>query len=135
PKNIALQRAEGTALWLVAPMNLFMRVFYPAIWALRGLGNLVIRALGLQATLEHSAVHSVEELELLVHSTREAGLLEEQQERMVAGVFDFREHRVSQVMTPRTELDAVAVATPWPEVVRRVATSRHQRLPIYADNL
>ena len=57
PKNIALQRAEGTALWLVVPMNLFMRVFYPAIWALRGLGNLVIRALGLQATLEHSAVH------------------------------------------------------------------------------
>jgi CBS domain containing-hemolysin-like protein len=62
-------------------------------------------------------------------------LLEEEQERMVAGVFDFGEHRVSQVMTPRTELDAIAVATPWPEVVRRVATSRHQRLPIYADDL
>ena len=50
-------------------------------------------------------------------------------------MFDFREHRVGQVMTPRTELDAVAVATPWPDVVRRVATSRHQRLPIYADDL
>jgi putative hemolysin len=68
-------------------------------------------------------------------STREAGLLEEEPERMVAGVFDFGVHRVSQVMTPRTELDAVAVATPWPELVRRVATRRHQRLPLYADDL
>jgi CBS domain containing-hemolysin-like protein len=99
------------------------------------MGNGVVRLLGLEPTSEHSGVHSVEELEYLVHSTREAGLLEEEQERMVAGVFDFREHRVSQVMTPRTELDAVAVATPWPEVVRRVATSHHQRLPIYADDL
>jgi putative hemolysin len=100
-----------------------------------GVADCVVHLLGLEPTSEHSGVHSVDELEYLVHATREAGLLEEEQELMVAGVFDFREHRVSQVMTPRTELDAVAVATPWPEVVRRVATSRHQRLPIYADDL
>jgi putative hemolysin len=135
PKNIALQRAEGTALWLVAPMDLFMRVFYPAIWALRGLGNLVIRALGLQATLEHSAVHSVEELELLVHSTREAGLLEEQQERMVAGVFDFGERQASRVMTPRTELEAVPVTIALPELAHRAATGRYSRLPVYEGDL
>src|SRR5918912_387278 len=135
PKSIALQRADVTALWVTGPLNLFLTLFRPFILALNAMGNGVVRLLGLAPTSEHSGVHSVEELEYLVHSTREAGLLEEEQERMVAGVFDFREHRVSQVMTPRTELDAVAVATPWPEVVRRVATSRHQRLPIYADDL
>ena len=84
---------------------------------------------------EHTAVHSVEELELLVHSTREAGLLEEEQEPMVAGVFDFGQHGMSQVMTPRTELDAVPATLPWPDLVQHVAASCHQRLPVYADDL
>jgi CBS domain containing-hemolysin-like protein len=53
-------------------------------------GNFVVRLLGLPSVGEHAAVHSVEELELLVHSTREAGLIEEQQERMVERRLRFR---------------------------------------------
>ncbi len=135
PKNAALQRAEGLALWVVGPMDVFMRVFRPAIAALQALGNVVLRLLGLQATVEHSAVHSVEELELLVHSTREAGLLEEQQERMVAGVFDFAERQASRVMTPRTELEAVPAAIGLAELAHIAAHSRHSRLPVYEADL
>lgn len=132
PKSIALQRADVTALWVTGPLTLFLMLFRPFIVALNGLGNAVVRLIGLEPAGEHAAVHSVEELELLVHATREAGLLEEAQERMVAGVFDFGARRVSRVMTPRTELDAVEVTLPWPEVVRRMSISRHQRLPVYA---
>lgn len=135
PKNIALHRAEATALWLVVPMNLFIRVFRPVIWLLQSLGNLINRAIGLQPAPAHSAVHSVEELEMLVHSTREAGLLEEQQEQMVAGVFDFGERQASQVMTPRTELEAVPVTIGLGELARRAARGRHTRLPVYEGDL
>ena len=48
-----------------------------------GVADCVVRLLGLGPTSEHSGIHSVEELEYLVHSTREAGLREEEQERMV----------------------------------------------------
>lgn len=134
PKSIALQRTDVTALWVTGPLNLFITLFRPFIVALNGLGNAVVRALGLEPAGEHAAVHSVEELALLVHATREAGLLEEEQERMVAGVFDVGTRRVSRVMTPRTELDTVEVTLPWPEVVRHVTQSRHQRLPVYAQD-
>lgn len=134
PKSIALQRTDITALWVTGPLNLFLTLFRPFIFVLNGIGNAVVRAMGLEPAGEHAAVHSVEELELLVHSTREAGLLEEDQERMVAGVFDFGTRRVSRVMTPRTELDAVEVTLPWPDVVRRAAMSRHHRLPVYAQD-
>jgi magnesium and cobalt exporter, CNNM family len=135
PKNLALQRTEQAALWLTGPLNIFLRIFKPIVLVLRGLGNLVLRGLGLQPTLEHSAVHSVDELELLVHSTREAGLLEVQQEQMVAGVFDFGEHRASRVMTPRTELHAVPVTIGLDELTAEAAEGRHSRLVVYEGDL
>ncbi len=135
PKSIALQRADRTALWVTGPLDIFLRVFRLPIAALNGIGNAVVRLIGLQPAGEHGSVHSVEELELLVHSTREAGLLEEQQERMVAGVFDFGERQASRVMTPRTEMEAVPVTIGLPELTERAAAGRHSRLPVYVGDL
>lgn len=135
PKSIALQRADITALWVTGPLDLFLKVFRPAISLLNGVGNAVVRLIGLQPAGEHGNVHSVAELELLVQSSRKAGLLEEQQERMVAGVFDFSERRASRVMTPRTELDAVPVTIGLAELAHRAANGRHTRLPVYEGDL
>lgn len=135
PKSIALQRTEATALWVTAPLNVFARIFRLPIGLLNNVGNGVVRLIGLQPTGEHGAVHSVEELELLVHSSREAGFLEEQQEQMVAGVFDFGERRASRVMTPRTELDAVPVTISLAELTTEAAEGRHSRLVVYENDL
>ncbi len=135
PKSIALQRAESTSLWVTGPLDLFLTIFRPFIAALNGIGNAVVRMIGLQPAGGHASVHSVEELELLVHSSREAGLLEEQQERMVAGVFDFGERRAGRVMTPRTEIDAVPLTIGLTELAQRAGAGNHSRLPVYDGDL
>ena len=76
--------------WPAGPVS---ETLSPFIATLNGIGNGIVRLIGLEPVGGHGAVHSVEELSLLVHSTREAGLLAEQQEQMVAGVFDFGERR------------------------------------------
>lgn len=135
PKSIALQRPDRTALWVTAPLDLFLKVFRPFILALNATGNFIVRLLGLQPVTEHSGVHSVEELELIVHSTTEAGLLEEQQERMVAGVFDFEETIVRRLMTPRLDITAVEADVGTEELIRAINESGHSRLPVYDDNI
>lgn len=135
PKSVALQLPEATSLWVTAPLDIFARIFRYPIAALNGIGNGVVRMFGLEPASGHASVHSVEELELLVHSTREAGLLEAQQEQMVAGVFDFGEHRASRVMTPRTELHAVPVTIDLDELTREAAEGRHSRLVVYEGDL
>jgi CBS domain containing-hemolysin-like protein len=135
PKSIALQRPDATALWVTAPLNLFLTLFRPAIVALNGVGNAVVRLIGLEPAGEHAMVHSVEELELLVHSSREAGFLEEQQERMVEGVFDFDKRQAGRVMTPRTELDAVPVTIGLAELAALADEASHSRLPVYEEDL
>lgn len=135
PKSIALQRPEATALWVTVPLDIFARIFRYPIAFLNGVGNGVVRLIGLHPVGGHGAVHSVEELELLVHSTREAGLLEEQQEQMVAGVFDFGERRASRVMTPRTELHAVPTTIGLDELTTEAAEGHHSRLVVYEGDL
>jgi CBS domain containing-hemolysin-like protein len=135
PKSIALQRSETTALWVTAPLNVFLTLFRYPIAFLNGIGNGVVRLIGLQPAGGHGSVHSVEELEILVHSTREAGLLEEQQEHMVAGVFEFGERRASRVMTPRTELHAIPVTISLADLVDEAANGTHSRLVVYENDL
>lgn len=135
PKSVALQRPDSTSLWVTGPLDIFVRVFRLFINALNATGNFVVRLMGLHPVGEHASVHSVEELELLVHSTREAGLIEEQQERMVSGVFDFDEIVVRKVMTPRLDITAIEVHASPEDLVRLVNESGHSRLPVYEDTL
>ncbi len=135
PKSVALQRPDTTALWVTAPLNIFVKVFRPFIVVLNNTGNFVVRLMGLEPAGEHGSVHSVEELELLVHSTRQAGLIEEQQEQMVAGVFDFDEIVVQKVMTPRLDLTAVPIEADMDTLIHLVTSSGHSRLPVYEGNL
>jgi CBS domain containing-hemolysin-like protein len=135
PKSVALQRPDATSLVVTAPLNIFLTLFKPFIFALNGIGNGVVRLMGLSAVSEHGSVHSVEELEILVHTTREAGLLEEQQERMVAGVFEFEDIPVRKLMTPRLDITAVEADASIEELIRVVTESGHSRLPVYDDNL
>src|SRR5437870_5565441 len=46
PKWIALERSEATAMWVVGPLELFMRVFSPFIRLVHGTAQSVIKALG-----------------------------------------------------------------------------------------
>ena len=100
PKTIALDKAEPTALLVVRPTELFMRVFAPFIRLLNGAGRAVVRMLGLRPQGGHAMVHSEEELKMLVTASQEAGVLEEQEEQMLHRVFGFADLTAGQVGNP-----------------------------------
>ncbi len=135
PKSIALERAEATALLVVKPTELFMKVFSPFIWLLNGTGQAVVRLLGLRRAGKLAMVHSEEELKMLVTASQEAGVLEEQEEQMLHRVFGFADLTAGQVMVPRTEIIAIDVDAPRDDVIALVARHEHPRLPVYRGDL
>ena len=135
PKSIALQRPEDVAMIVARPTLVFHNLFNPVIHLMNSLGNGVVRALGFEPAGEHNSVHSPEELEMLVHSSREAGLLQESEEVLLRRVFDFSEIPVVEIMQPRVEVDAVDVATPLPELLAHIAAQHHSRYPVYRDQI
>ena len=135
PKWIALERPEATAIWLVRPLELFMRVFWPFIRLVHGTAQGVLRMLGLRGADHRAMVHSEEELKMLVTASQEAGVLEEQEEQMLHRVFGFADLTAGQVMIPRTELVAVAADTPLRELLRQIGQGEPTRLPVYREDL
>ena len=135
PKWIALDRSEATALWLVRPLELFMRIFWPFIRVIHGAAHAVVHAMGLKHADSRAMVHSEEELKMLVTASQEAGVLEEQEEQMLHRVFGFADLTAGQVMVPRTELVAVKSDTPLRDVVGQIARGRHTRLPVYGSDV
>ena len=47
----------------------------------------------------------------------------------------FKTLRVSEVMTPRADIVALELATPFEDVVREFAEAEHSRMPVYRDTL
>jgi CBS domain containing-hemolysin-like protein len=135
PKWIALERPESTAIWLVRPLELFMRVFWPFIRLVHGTAQGVIRLVGLRGADHRAMVHSEEELKMLVTASQEAGVLEEQEEQMLHRVFGFADLAAGQVMIPRTELVAVAADTPLRDLLKTIGRSEPTRLPVYREDL
>jgi len=135
PKWIALERPEATAIWLVKPLEIFMRVMSPFIRVVHGTAQGVIRLLGFSGADHRAMVHSEEELKMLVTASQEAGVLEEQEEQMLHRVFGFADLTAGQVMIPRTELVAVPAETPLKDLIARIAPGRHSRLPVYRGDL
>jgi putative hemolysin len=135
PKSVALQRTEGTVLFVARPLYIFSRIFNPFIQLMNGIANTVMRWLGFESTSEHASVHSVEELEMLVAQSREAGVLEQQEETLLRHVFDFSDKTAQQVMIPRSEIAGVPVEITLPELKQAFVRENYTRLPVYEGSL
>lgn len=107
PKSLALQRSERTALVVVRPLGVFLLIFRPAILLLNGLGNGVLRLIGLNAGHGEGSLHSTAELNLLIQASQEAGLIQEVQQEAVERIFAISERKVRDIMTPRHEVEWV----------------------------
>jgi CBS domain containing-hemolysin-like protein len=58
-----------------------------------------------------------------------------EQRAILRRVFSLGNIEVQEVMVPRVDIIGVERSTPWSEVVDRVRSSQHARLPVYDDTL
>ena len=135
PKSVALTSADRTVFRLSRLMTLAQMVLSPAVSALNGIGNALLRLLRIPPAQGHARLHSPEELELIVSESAEGGLLNEEEEEMILNIFDFSERQVGQVMTPRRKVQAIPYDMPLAELLVFVAKSNYSRFPVYEGDL
>ena len=135
PKGLALQRPEATTLWIARPIQIFYVLFRWPITLLNNVGNGVLKLIGLDPATGHEMVHSVEELRLLVHASREGGAVEESEARIASRAFEFGELTAGELMTPRTEVEGVPADTALPRLLAAASSTTHSRLLVYERSL
>jgi CBS domain containing-hemolysin-like protein len=135
PKTVALLMPERLSGLVSLPLMLFARVMSPFIALLNGTANASLRLFGIKPMSESQHVHSPEELRMLVMQARAHGTLDESDSAMLAGVFDFHEKKVQDVMRPRTEMVALSIDSNEQEVRETLRRERYSRYPVYQESL
>ncbi|HUG01761.1 MAG TPA: hemolysin family protein [Longimicrobiales bacterium] len=135
PKSLAITAPETVAMWTAAPLMAFAWVLAPFIYVLNGLANRLLQAIGQEPVSELHHVHEAAEIEVLAIQSAAAGRLGEEPVDMIRGVFDLSETTAEEVMTPRTEVVAVARADGVQGAARLIVEEGHSRLPVYEESL
>ena len=126
PKRLALQRSEGFALLVAAPLNSIALLSRPVIWLLSKSTDLLVRLLGGDPKVSGEAI-SQEELRDLVAAHES---LSSDERRLISEVFRAGDREVREVMTPRTEVTFLEASMTASRAARLVADSSWSRYPV-----
>ena len=135
PKAAALNSPERFAKFLAPPLLMFAWLMSPFIWVLHRSANSLLKLMGQPSAGTEEAVHSPEELRLLVEQSQEGGALQSADADMLDAVFEFSEKNAREVMTPRTEIIAFEANASLAEVLRIVEDSQFSRYPVYDESI
>jgi len=97
--------------------------------------QIILKAFGQKPISEDEAVHSPEELRLLVEQSQEVGVLEQHDADLLEGVFEFSEKNAREVMTPRPEIVALDIESTLDEAITIVDESGLSRFPVYEGTI
>ena len=135
PKILALQKSESIIVFAVQPVSALAWVFRPFISLLYLFTNLVLRAIGLEYHGEEHAVHSPEELQLLVTQAARAGLMTAPERELVQRAFAFPDQTAGEVMVPRTEIVWIEQNKSVHQAVALCLRSGFSRIPVIAESV
>lgn len=134
PKRIAMQKCEEISFKVVGVLLFVRNITRPFIKILSVSTNLVVRILGFDPNANEEVV-TEEEIRMMVDEGEEKGVIEESQKEMINNIFDFDDVPVSDVMTHRTEIEAVEITDKIEDVVKLSCENGYSRIPVYEDEL
>jgi putative hemolysin len=130
PKSLALQRAEQVALAVAAPMDVFITLTRPLLFVMSRAAGWVLRIFG-SRRIRQGAVHSPDELKLIVTASREVGEIPPFQEEMIHKALELDSVTVREVMVPRPDIFSLPGDLTLSDALGRVVEEQHSRVPVY----
>jgi putative hemolysin len=134
PMGIAAHAGENTLLRLAPIARLAYLLVFPLLPAQRFLAEVVRRLVGAERDGKDLSI-SASDLRAIVEDDAVESRFDETERDMLEAVVEFRSTSVEQIMTPRTEIDALQYTDDLKEVMRFVDEHGHSRIPVYREDL
>lgn len=136
PKALALQRADRTVLYVTPAILAIEKAIYPLVVALNGIGNALLRLIGIRRTdTGVERYHTSEELQFIIAESQEGGLLRGESGNILRELFEFGDLTAGEVMVPRVLVTGIPVGMEPDELRSLVRTHPHTRYPVYSGDL
>ena len=112
-------------------MEGFLTITRPLLFFMRQSGGLVLRLFGARETRRGGAVHSPDELKLIVTASRKFGQIPESQEEMIHAAIELDNITVREVMVARPDIFSLPSDLTLDDALNRVVEGQHSRIPVY----
>ena len=129
PKNMALAGPEKLALILGPTHVVIVRLLQPVLWTMNAMGNGVLRLFGVTPKNEVTSAFSRNEVAGLVSESREGGLLDQQDERLLLGALQLEAEATGKVAIPMDQVRTLP-RTATPADVENAAVEGFSRFPL-----
>jgi CBS domain containing-hemolysin-like protein len=133
PKSLAIRNPEAIGLWSAIPLYGFYWAMYPAIYALNGSANAVLRLAGLSGKGGHDSHYSTEELKLILRTSQPGEKFTRDERNILAQSLDFEQMTVSDLMRPIHEVIALHEGKSLDENLQTVLRNRFSRYPYFDE--
>ncbi|MEJ2108150.1 MAG: HlyC/CorC family transporter [Acidiferrobacteraceae bacterium] len=132
PKTFAAMRPEQVAFPASFILRPLLAVFYPMVWLINVMANLMLRPFGINP---RARTHQLSSEELRAAVLEAGTLIPESHQAMLLGILDLEKTAVDDVMIPRNTIYGVDLEQDWDTIVSQIMASRYTRVPLYRGSL
>ena len=130
PKTLAATYSERWSLIAARPVGWVMTLSTPFIYFFTVAPRLIYKLLGTN-TGGWQTTFTEGELLMMIDLSRQQGEVESEEAQRLQRVFHFRDRRLSEIMTPRTEIVWIAKGTTLADFLSLYAEHSHTRFPVF----
>ena len=128
PKRLAMIAPESTAMAVVRPVMVVIRVFKPLSWALNKVANMLFRLFGVDTTREDRI--TFDEISAVVEAGAQAGVLQKQEQHFIENVFELESRAVTSTMTTRENVVFFTLNEAEDSIRQKIATHALSKFPV-----
>ncbi len=128
PKQLALRNPEGVAIRMAPAMLALSVMAAPVVWFLDRSGKAILWLLGQRGAGSNRVTE--EEVHVLLAEAHEGGVLEAEEREMMAGVMRLSDRTARVLMTPRQDIELLALEATSTEAVAAVRRIARPRMPV-----
>lgn len=134
PKVVGRRHSDAITLKVIHPLRVFYWILSPVIWVVTGAASGLLRIVGIRTKRWRRRL-TKDQLRLLLTSEGErAGAVDEEETKLISGIFEFALTTVEEVMVPRTDIVGLDPGATVGEAVDLIRAHGFSRLPVFTED-
>lgn len=133
PKIAAKKNANRYSIRNAGFIRVLMFVFKPLIFVVVKLVELLTSRIKSDEISDQE--ESVEELQSIIDTAEDEGVLDKDRKELVDAAIDFQEISASEVMTSRVDMVAIDIDDPFEDIYKLIDETNFTRIPVYQDSV
>ena len=133
PKLTALATANKFAQIASLPLQFFSYLFYVPVWLIDKFNLLLSRKKPVDRHMTEKV--TTEEIHNLIQSESSKHTLDEDEKKMLVGLFRFKDAKITEIYVPRVKVRAIEENSSLEELKELIVSTGYSRIPVYRKTI